>query len=137
MVKCQTTFFPANTVRHEFAFRLEQFARKQTTYRALVNLCKELEIKDEISKKEMRDILVGTEMDSERPFKELQKVQNKRNEPETISTLETMDTSQSLITGNLLTAGLFILLQMKSILGVKLTISPHYRSRLGLSTRPI
>lgn len=100
-------------------------------------MCKELEIKDEISKKEMRDILVGTEMDSERPFKELQKVQNKRNEPETISTLETMDTSQSLITGNLLTIGLFILLQMKSILGVKLTISPHYRSRLGLSTKPI
>ena len=106
MVKCQTTFFPANTVRHEFAFRLEQFARKQTTYRALVNLCKELEIKDEISKKEMRDILVGTEMDSERPFKELQKVQNKQNEPETISTLETMDTSQSLITGKLPTKGL-------------------------------
>jgi len=66
VVKCQTTFFPSNTIRHEFAFRFEQFARKQTTYRALVNLCKELEIKDELSKKEMRDILVGTDMSTER-----------------------------------------------------------------------
>ena len=36
VVKCQTDFFPSNTVRHEFAFKFEQFSRKLTTYRSLL-----------------------------------------------------------------------------------------------------
>ena len=36
VVKCQTDFFPLNTVRHEFAFKFEQFSRKLTTYRSLL-----------------------------------------------------------------------------------------------------
>lgn len=70
VTKIQTDFFPHNTVRHEFALKFDQFTRKQTTYRALVNLCTRLEIKDEISKKELRDMLVGTELITEIPYKE-------------------------------------------------------------------
>ena len=32
VVKCQTDFFPANTVRHEFAFKFEQFSINQSPY---------------------------------------------------------------------------------------------------------
>ena len=89
VVKCQTDFFPSNTVRHEFAFKFEQFSRKLTTYRSLLvshhptrtqlfevvfcknnfqNLCTQLEIKDELSKKDLRDMLVGSDLTTEIAF---------------------------------------------------------------------
>jgi hypothetical protein len=68
VVKCQTDFFPSNTVRHEFAFKFEQFSRKLTTYRSLLNLCTQLEIKDELSKKDLRDMLVGSDLTTEIEF---------------------------------------------------------------------
>ena len=63
---------------------------------------KELEIKDELTKKEMRDILVGTDMSTERPYRDLTKAKiGDQTDSAQISTFATMDTSQPLITGKI------------------------------------
>merc|ERR1712131_427171 len=81
VVKCQTDFFPSNTVRHEFAFKFEQFSRKLTTYRSLLNLCAQLEIKEELSKKDLRDMLVGSDLTTEIAFIDEEPEKNPTNQP--------------------------------------------------------
>ena len=50
----------------------------------------------------MRDILVGTDMSTERPYRDLTKAKSgDQTESEQISTFATMDTSQPLITGKI------------------------------------
>merc|ERR1712130_179302 len=68
--QCQTQFFPANTVRHQFSIKFEQYARKQTTYRALVSLCDQLEIPEEMPRKQLRNMIVGTDLTTENALEE-------------------------------------------------------------------
>jgi hypothetical protein len=91
VVKCQTDFFPSNTVRHEFAFKFEQFSRKLTTYRSLLNLCTQLEIKEELSKKDLRDMLVGSDLTTEIAFIDEEPEKNQPTNQPFGSTNKTVD----------------------------------------------
>ncbi|CAG5112745.1 Oidioi.mRNA.OKI2018_I69.chr2.g6926.t1.cds [Oikopleura dioica] len=66
--KCQTDFFPSNTIRHKFALKFDQFAYKITAYRNLLDYCEEIGIDEELPKRQLRDILVGNQIDTELPI---------------------------------------------------------------------
>lgn len=92
---CQTTFFPANTVRHQFSIKFDLYARKQTTYRALVTLCDQLEIPDEMPRKQLRNMIVGTDLTTETPINKLldNKEEDQTNSKKSAASEQTNDTS--------------------------------------------
>ncbi|CBY31421.1 unnamed protein product [Oikopleura dioica] len=66
--KFQTDFFPENTVRHKYASKFDQYAYKITAYRNIYDYCESIGIDEELPKRQLRDILVGNQIDTELPL---------------------------------------------------------------------